>query len=55
LAAAPLVPAPVVPAPVVPPPVPLSLLPPPLLGLVDGRVPGAGGTEDIPEFALLGL
>ncbi len=54
---APLVPAPVVPAPVVPPPVPLplSLLPPPLLGFVDGRVPGAGGTVDIPEFVLLGL
>jgi hypothetical protein len=54
---APLVPAPVVPAPVVPPPVPLplSLLPPPLLGLVDGRVPAAGGTVDNPEFVLLGL
>jgi hypothetical protein len=54
---APLVPAPVVPAPVVPPPVPLplSLLPPPLLGFVDGRIPGAGGTVDIPEFVLLGL
>ena len=54
---APLVPAPVVPAPVVPPPVPLplSLLPPPLLGLVDGLVPAAGGTVDNPEFVLLGL
>ena len=54
---APLVPAPVVPAPVAPPPVPLplSLLPPPLLGFVDGRVPAAGGTDDIPEFVLLGL
>jgi hypothetical protein len=53
---APLVPAPVVPAPVVPPvPLPLSLLPPPLPGFVDGRVPGAGGTDDIPEFVLLGL
>ena len=51
---APLVPAPVVPAPVVPPPVPLplSLLPPPLLGFVDDRVPG---TADILEFVLLGL
>jgi hypothetical protein len=52
---APLVPAPVVPAPVVPPPVPLPLLPPPLLGFVDGPVPAAGGTDDIPEFVLLGL
>ena len=51
----PAVPAPLVPAPVVPPPVPLSLLPPPLLGFVDGRVPAAGGTVDSPEFVLLGL
>jgi hypothetical protein len=28
----------------VPPPVPLPLLPPPLLGFVDGRVPASGGT-----------
>jgi hypothetical protein len=55
---APLVPAPVVPAPVVPLllTLPLSLLPPPLLlGVVDGRVPAAGGTVDIPELVLLGL
>ena len=49
------VPAPVVPSPVVPPLAPLvpSLPAPP--GAVDGRVPRAGGTDDIPEFVLLGL
>ena len=54
---APVVPSPAVPAPVVPPPVPLplSLLPPLAPGAVDGRVARAGGTDDRPEFVLLGL
>jgi hypothetical protein len=52
----PVVPPPVVPAPVVPPPVSLPLsLPPPAPGAVDGRVPRVGGTDDRPEFVLLGL
>ena len=63
-AAAPVpdVPAPVVPSPAVPEPVvpPLVLLPPslpapPAPGAVDGRVPRVGGTDDRPEFVLLGL
>jgi len=54
---APVVPSPAVPAPVALPlaPLPLSLLPPPAPGAVDGRVPRIGGTDDRPEFVLLGL
>jgi len=54
----PVVPSPAVPPLVVPPLVPLApSLPAPLLapGVVDGRVPRVGGTDDIPEFVLLGL
>ena len=49
------VPAPVVPSPVVPPLAPLVPSLPAAPGAVDGRVPRAGGTDDIPEFVLLGL